>query len=232
MARRTPALGLALLLTAVMLLLPILSQAQTNYLNMDESKPGQSTPPQTGGGPGNADYEKWMQSVVYLKNPKFGGTGFFINGSGLILTNASVVLQPGSVDGVTKNGRKFKGKVVAFNANLNLALVSSEIKNKNWLSLASVSEDMVGNQVVIVGAPAGPKWTASRGIVSALRYIQNIYVVQTDAAVNPENNGGPLIHTPTGKVVGVTLFTKKDSQGLNFAVSSNEVRTFMQKSGF
>ena len=88
--------------------------------------------------------------------------------------------------------------------------------------------------MLAIGAPSHLKWSLSKGIISAVRFYQNRQLVQTDTAINSGNSGGPLLLFSTGKVVGVNTmgYVKADGEpfeGLNMAVSTNEVRTFLEK---
>ncbi|HEX7008034.1 MAG TPA: trypsin-like peptidase domain-containing protein, partial [Alphaproteobacteria bacterium] len=77
-----------------------------------------------------------------------------------------------------------------------------------------------------IGTPEGLSWSVSKGIVSALRDLRGLRLVQTDAAINHGNSGGPLIELGSGKVIGVNAlsFRKDLAEGLNFAVSAEDVR--------
>jgi len=89
----------------------------------------------------------------------------------------------------------------------------------------------IGNDVIAIGTPVGLDWSVSRGIVSAVRIDGSRRLIQTDAAVNQGNSGGPLIELASGYVVGVnTIVIRKDiAEGLNFAVSSQDVRITFAK---
>ncbi len=84
---------------------------------------------------------------------------------------------------------------------------------------------MIGNDVLAIGTPEGLDWSVSKGIISAVRTSNGVYFVQTDAAINHGNSGGPLILADSGLVVGINSFgfRKNITEGLNFAVSATEI---------
>ena len=84
----------------------------------------------------------------------------------------------------------------------------------------------VGTDVVAVGSPLGLQGTVTRGIVSAIRQVDGVKLVQTDASINAGNSGGPLL-TEDGKVIGInTLKIREDGvESIGFAVASDEAKT-------
>jgi tetratricopeptide (TPR) repeat protein len=172
-----------------------------------------------------AAYEKWMNSVVVVLTSDGGqGSGFFINSNGLIVTNYHVVSQKQSVKVVLRNGRSYTGKVMAFNALYDLALVSIPQASPQYLQFAAKADLYQGAEVVAVGAPQGLGWSVSRGIISGFRKINGLVeMVQTDTAINPGNSGGPLILSKTGKVAAVNTSKIVEAEGMNFGVLGLEV---------
>ena len=83
-----------------------------------------------------------------------------------------------------------------------------------------------GNDVIAIGIPEGLSWSISKGIISAVRDVEGILIVQTDTAINRGNSGGPLISFNSGRVIGINSFGfRKDiATGLNFAISVSELR--------
>ena len=76
------------------------------------------------------------------------------------------------------------------------------------------------NEVAAFGHPHGLNYSASRGIISQIRYYDGVDWVQTDAAINPGNSGGPLIDLGSGKIVGINAMKLEDTEGLNFGSST------------
>ena len=169
-----------------------------------------------------SEYDDFLNSVVIVKTPSGFGTGFFVSSNGYILTNRHVVGRRTSVTIEFRSGKVTHGAVVKRNAKHDLALIKLNGSNFSWLKLAQEEDVKVGNDVMAIGTPKGLSWSVSKGIVSAVRDIDDVRVIQTDAAINAGNSGGPLIDLATGKVIGINTFGyRKDiAEGLNFAVSS------------
>jgi putative serine protease PepD len=167
------------------------------------------------------------------------GTGVVLNQKGLILTNDHVVENGTSLSIKTASGTTRAATLVGQEANNDLALirVNPEGLNLKPLKMASSKELQVGDQVYAIGNPYGLEETLTRGIVSGLnRQIQApdgatiAGVIQTDAALNPGNSGGPLINQQ-GEVVGINSQIASDaartegsqpgSTGVGFAISSD-----------
>jgi S1-C subfamily serine protease len=122
-----------------------------------------------------------------------------------------------------RNGSVALGEVVARNALKDLALVRVKGERFTHLRLSNGSHAGIGNDVIAIGTPQGLDWSVSRGIISALRLDPAARYIQTDAAINPGNSGGPLIELASGHVVGINTFGVRRSEGLHFAVASEEV---------
>lgn len=176
-------------------------------------------------------YDDLLDSVVTIGTAGGFGSGFFATRDGLIVTNRHVVGTEKTVSVRTRDGGVNLGTVVARNAAKDLALVRIGGGPYTFLHLSDGSHAGIGNDVIAIGTPEGLDWSVSRGIISAVRQIKSTRLIQTDAAVNHGNSGGPLIELTSGTVVGVnTIGFRKDlAEGLNFAVSSEDVRsTFAQ----
>ncbi|QEG29927.1 Periplasmic pH-dependent serine endoprotease DegQ precursor [Gemmata obscuriglobus] len=161
-------------------------------------------------------------------DPGFG-SGVLINASGSVLTNNHVVSDLESVDVTLHDGRKFTTSDIRRDPKTDLALVKIESKAPlPFLELADSDEMEVGDRVLAVGAPFGLTGSVTSGIVSAksrnnLKLNQFEDFLQTDAAMNPGNSGGPLVNLD-GKVIGLTSAIKTRTggfQGVGLAVSSN-----------
>jgi len=170
-------------------------------------------------------YDDFLEAVVVIRTGQRVGTGFLVSSDGHILSNSHVVGLERSVSVKLRTGETSIGAVVAIDRSRDLALVKVQPTGLPWLSLAALEDGGIGTDVIAVGTPYGFDWSVSRGIVSAIRRLGDVVVIQTDAAINLGNSGGPLISLQTGRVVGVnTLSFRKDvAEGLGFAVSSQEV---------
>jgi putative serine protease PepD len=164
------------------------------------------------------------------------GSGFVYDTSGDIVTNQHVVDGATSVKVKLQSGKTYTAKVLGSDSSTDLAVIkidapASELKP---VALADSSAVQVGDGVVAIGSPFGLKGTVTSGIVSALdRQIQspsNFAIngaIQTDAAINHGNSGGPLLDL-NGKVIGVNAQIESDSggnDGVGFAIPANTVKT-------
>ena len=175
------------------------------------------------------------KSVVVISANKKKGSGFVVRhekGHTYILTNSHVIDGNKKVIVSWGDGREDVGNVIKDSlgeSNKNdLALIKVEGIEGNVLPLDK-KKLKVGSEVIAVGAPEGLDFSFTRGIISGLRV--NKSLVQTDAAINPGNSGGPLI-TRNGCVVGINTFILKETEGLNFAISSEVISKFIENSSF
>lgn len=196
--------------------------------------------PRAGQTQGGAIYAKASPAVVSIRTGIGSGTGFLVDDDGLIVTNAHVVQSQTSVTvRFGANGAAVSGDVVGTDPSSDLAVVrisrSAVPAGTSPLQLADSDRVAVGDPVFAIGNPFGLDRTQTAGIVSGVdRDIQapngfQIYdAIQTDAAMNPGNSGGPLLDT-SGLVIGVNSQIETNGMstgnvGIGFAVPSNTVR--------
>jgi serine protease Do len=155
------------------------------------------------------------------------GSGFIISSDGLILTNAHVVRDAKEVTVKLKDRREFSAKVLGSDPTTDIAVLQIEATGLPTVRLGDARTLQVGDPVLAIGAPYGLEETATQGIVSAKgRALPGDTVVpfiQTDAAVNPGNSGGPLFNG-NGAVVGINaqIYSRSGGyQGLSFAIPIN-----------
>ena len=156
-----------------------------------------------------------------------GGSGFFISSEGFIVTNSHVVSEASKLEVRTPDGDSFLAELKGNDPSTDVAVIKVYGKNFPHVKFGDSSKLKVGQLVVAIGNPYGFQYTVTAGVVSALgrsmrsyagRLIDNI--IQTDAALNPGNSGGPLINSK-GEVVGINTAIIASAQGLCFAVGSN-----------
>ena len=158
------------------------------------------------------------------------GSGFLIDKTnGLIVTNAHVASYSPSLNRVNfKYSDPIKSKQVYIDPEIDLAFLKIDPKDipKNAIEakLQCKNDYKQGSGVVAFGHPAGKDFTITRGIISAIRYETDFFeAIQTDAAINRGNSGGPLINISTGEIIGISSFGVEENQGLNFALPSYSV---------
>lgn len=164
-----------------------------------------------------------LNSVFVLEAGTGIGSGFCVSGN-LLLTNEHVVRGAPVVRVRQRDGRTFWGNVVNALRAKDLALVKFDGPVCKPLMFSHPNDIVVGREVWAIGTPEGLSWSVSKGIISALRDLESARLIQTDAAVNKGNSGGPLVDTETGKVVGINTMMLRggSAQGLNFAVSCED----------
>ena len=155
------------------------------------------------------------------------GSGFIISSDGLILTNAHVVREAKDVTVKLSDHREYTAKVLGVDPTTDIAVLKIDAHNLPVVRLGDPKNLEVGDPVLAIGAPYGLEQTATSGIVSAKgRSLPGDAVVpfiQTDAAVNPGNSGGPLFDG-AGAVVGINAQIYSQSggfQGVSFAIPIN-----------
>jgi len=155
------------------------------------------------------------------------GSGFIIGSDGLILTNAHVVKEAKDVVVKLQDRREYVAKVLGVDAATDIAVLKIDAKNLPIVRFGQPSKLMVGDYVLAIGAPYGLDQTATSGIISAKgRSLPSesgenfVPFLQTDAAVNPGNSGGPLFDA-AGNVVGINsqIYSRTGGfQGVSFAI--------------
>jgi putative serine protease PepD len=163
------------------------------------------------------------------------GSGFVIDDDGHIVTNQHVVDGATSITVTFANGHTASAKVVGTDASTDVAVIKADAPKSELhpLTLADSTQVQVGDGVVAIGSPFGLEGTVTTGIVSALGRTMNAPngftisgAIQTDAAINHGNSGGPLLDA-AGHVIGINAQIESDSggnDGVGFAIPSSTVR--------
>ncbi|TDC05960.1 trypsin-like serine protease [Nonomuraea longispora] len=164
-----------------------------------------------------------LPSVVSVEAGSRGGSGFVVDGSGHILTNAHVVGASGMATVVLNDGRRLSARVVGADDDEDLAVLVADRPGELTPATLGRSSDLsVGDRVLAIGSPLGLSGTVTAGIVSALDREVRLggaqrTAVQTDASINPGNSGGPLVND-RGEVVGVNTAIAAGRGGGNIGI--------------
>jgi S1-C subfamily serine protease len=196
-----------------------------------------------------AVYKKALPSVVNITStevkfdffygpvPQQGqGSGFILNKDGLILTNNHVIGNAQKIEVKLSDKHTYKATLVGADPGHDLALLKINAPNLVAATLSESQGLAVGQRVYAIGNPFGLQGTMTRGIISAIRSIRGPQgnpiedAIQTDAAVNPGNSGGPLLNS-RGEVIGITTLIANNgadqSSGIGFAIPVNTAKAVL-----
>ena len=186
------------------------------------------------------DCEREISDVLSLFSDKFregdvvkvSGTGIIVSADGFILTNAHVIEHAAKLTITLSNGRSFKANVVALDEFTDLAVIKAEVDSSNCklikAPLGDSSALYAGDWVIAVGCPVGLDFTVTLGVVSSPKrsasevgasHLKGNYI-QTDAALNSGNSGGPLVND-NGQVVGINTMVRSNTEAIGFAIPIN-----------
>jgi S1-C subfamily serine protease len=165
-----------------------------------------------------------IKSVVSVRTDVGQGTGFIITNDGYIVTNAHVLAGGTEVYSITYELEMIETEFIGYDFVLDIALLKIP-GNPVALEFGDSDDVQIGEKVIAIGNPLGLQFSVTEGIVSAVdRTGPNDLdaYIQTDAALNPGNSGGPLINKE-GKVIGINNFKAGGSENIGFALESNYI---------
>jgi serine protease Do len=175
------------------------------------------------------------QAPVAEKRQVGGGTGFIVSADGLILTNKHVVIDETADYAVIFGDQTYPAKVVDKDYNNDLAVIKIEAKDLPVLELGDSNAIAIGQTVIAIGYTLGeyPN-TVTKGVVSGINRQVSAGaaemlsgLIQTDAAVNPGNSGGPLVDL-TGKVIGINTAINPEGESIGFAIPINVAKKVVE----
>ena len=196
---------------AVDVVAPAVVKIESQWAGRRQRRPGRPRPP---GGEGGG-----------------GGSGFVFTPDGLVLTNSHVVAGAAAISVTLPDGRTCAASVIGADDETDLAVLKISASDLHVATLGDSRRLRVGQIVIAIGNPFGFQHTVTTGVVSATgrslraqtgRVMSGL--VQTDAALNPGNSGGPLVNT-RGEVMGINTAVIVPAQGISFAVSAETART-------
>jgi serine protease Do len=169
--------------------------------------------------------EDTVKSVVTIRTDVAQGSGFIIAPEGYVVTNAHVLVGAHEAVVITSNLQVINAELIGYNNEFDVALLKIP-GDYSYLTLANSDDIQVGEKVIAIGNPLGLQFSVSEGIISAVHRTGpneiNAYI-QTDAALNPGNSGGPLINKK-GEVIGINNFKVTGGESLGFALESNNLK--------
>jgi len=168
--------------------------------------------------------EDAIRGVVTIRTDISQGTGFIVDETGYVVTNAHVMEGAKAAAVLTYEGDSHSVSLIGKNDLMDIALLKID-GDFEYLSFGNSDKVDLGENVIAIGNPLGLQFSVTEGIISAVNRpgLNDLEIyIQTDAALNPGNSGGPLIDK-SGKVIGLNNFKVGGGESLGFALESNYV---------
>ena len=165
--------------------------------------------------------------IITEREESGSGSGFIISSDGYVITNCHVIKDAVSIGIALQDGRETDAELIGVDPFTDVGVIKIHGDNLSSVSFGNSEKVKVGQLAIAIGNPFGFQYSVTAGVVSALgrtlqsqngRLIDN--VIQTDAALNPGNSGGPLVNSD-GKVIGINTAIIPSAQGICFAVASS-----------
>jgi S1-C subfamily serine protease len=207
-------------------MMPMMAALQEAYIQAVEKSAASTVNIGSAVGPWGPQGRRWPRRGV--------GSGVVYDASGHILTNSHVIGEAERILVTMADGRSLEGRLVGDDEETDVAVIKVEATDLKPAEFADSEKLRAGQPVLAIGNPLGLAGgpTVTSGVVSSLRrslrrdwlpYGDGLKVIQTDAAVNPGNSGGPLVDLE-GRVVAITAATMPWAEGIGFAIPINDAR--------
>lgn len=159
-------------------------------------------------------------------------SGFIVNPNGYILTNNHVVKDASEIKVILNNGMEYIGKLVGQDPTTDIAVIKIDADHLPFLKLGDAEDIKIGQWAIAIGNPFGLNASLTVGVISGKGRnnldLANVDYIQTDAAINRGNSGGPLLNLDS-KVVGINTAIVSGGAGVGFAIPSNIIRHVMEQ---
>jgi len=173
------------------------------------------------------DAEEVYESIFVIASGDGIGSGFAI-GNDCIITNAHVVGDKNSIKVITYKGDYYLASVVAIDQKQDIAVLTVKDVEFNYLTIGDYSELPIGSDVYAIGIPSSMSYTLTKGVLSSKdRKFDGYKYLQTDAAINSGNSGGPLLDDK-GNVIGVNTLKLTNSEGIGLSIPMTVVCEFLR----
>jgi serine protease Do len=178
-------------------------------------------------------FEQFFKDMPKRQRQSALGSGFFISSDGFIVTNHHVIAQADKIEVTLQNGTVYKAEVVGKDKLSELALIKVDAKDMPFVKWGNSDKMEVGDWVLAIGNPLGFDNTVTAGIISGSGrsvFSNTAYgqFLQTDAAINFGNSGGPLYNVD-GEVIGINTAIVAGGQNIGFAIPSNLARNVIDQ---
>ena len=171
--------------------------------------------------------EDKYDSVFVISSGTSLGSGFAI-GKNCVVTNAHVISDINDITLTTYSKEKYTAFLIGFDKEKDIAILGVEKAEFPYLQADDYTSMTIGDEVYAIGAPKSMTYTLTKGVISSKkRKIGNYTYIQTDAAINEGNSGGPLIND-AGNVIGINTLKMSDSEGIGLAIPMTVVSEFIR----